>query len=104
MSDDLADVIDRADADGVHMDVSVEEDGSLWLGDLERVGGSPGSGRRALDRLCELADENDAAVALAVHEEAAPVIRMYEEAGFERIDDPARSRDAHAVMRREPGA
>lgn len=99
---DVEEVAERASSIGVDMTASLEDDGSIWLGDLKRTEGTPGSGRRALEMLCELADDHEVVVALTVKEDCDPVIALYEEAGFERIDDTGRSEDGYAVMSRQP--
>jgi hypothetical protein len=98
----VQEVVTRAERIGVAMTASLEDDGSIWLGDLQREGGAPGSGRLALDMLCEMADDVDAVVALTVVEVCEPVVTMYEDAGFERIDDPDRCEDGFAIMSRQP--
>lgn len=99
---DVEEVAERASSIGVDMTASLEDDGSIWLGDLKRADGAPGSGRRALDMLCELADEHEVVIALTVKEDCDPVIALYEDAGFERIDDTDRNEDGYAVMSRQP--
>lgn len=100
--DDVDEVVRRAASIGVSMTASVEKDGSIWLGDLQRETGRPGSGRCALDMLCELADDHDLVIALTVLETCEPVVSMYVDAGFERIDDTERCEDGFAVMSRQP--
>jgi len=102
--DDAAvqEVMRRAERIGVAMTASVEADGSIWLGDLQRDKGLPGSGRLALDMLCELADDHDVDIALTVIELCEPVISLYADAGFERIDEPDRCEDGFAIMSRQP--
>jgi hypothetical protein len=98
----VQEVVRRAERIGVSLTANVEADGSIWLGDLQRDTGRPGSGRLALDMLCELADDHDVAIALTVVEICEPVISIYVDAGFERIDDPDRCEDGFAVMSRQP--
>lgn len=99
---DVEEVAERASSIGVEITASLEDDGSIWLGDLKRTGGTPGSGRRALEMLCELADDHEIVVALTVKEDCDPVVALYEDAGFERIDDTDRNKDGYAVMSRQP--
>jgi ribosomal protein S18 acetylase RimI-like enzyme len=99
---DVEEVAERASSIGVEITASLEDDGSIWLGDLKRTGGTPGSGRRALEMLCELADDHEVVVALTVKEDCDPVVALYEDAGFERIDDTDRNEDGYAVMSRQP--
>jgi len=98
----VQEVVVRAERIGVGMTASLEDDGSIWLGDLQREKGVPGSGRLALDMLCELGDDTDTVIALTVVETCIPVVTMYEDAGFERIDDPDRCQDGFAIMSRQP--
>ena len=94
----LREVVGRADALGVAMSAQIEKDGSVWLADLQRDAGEPGSGGRALDLLCRFADETGAVLALAVVEICEPVVGLYESRGFARIDDPELCDDGYAIM------
>lgn len=101
---ELRDVSRRAARIGVCLETYVCAQGWIWVSSIEREGGSPGAGMQALEMLCELADETDATIGLAVLEDCEPVIDLYRSAGFEEREDPEirEERDGYIMMVRDP--
>lgn len=98
-------IIDLAGRDGVDLTAEVAADGSIWIGRIDRTHGAPGSGRRSIERLFEIADEEEIDVRLACEEDAGDLVAYYESLGFEidaagTSDD--RGREGHVVMTRHP--
>lgn len=89
---------------GVDMQIDPDNEDFLWLGNIERIAGKPGAGRRALNILCAEADDAEVPIRLAVHQDLAPVIEIYQDLGFKPIPDHMHSRRRDfIVMEREPG-
>lgn len=105
VDDALRAIVDRAEEEGVDLTVDVDADGSIWIGRIDRTHGSPGSGRRTIERLLELADDEDVDVGLACEEDALDLVSYYESLGFE-VDSAGtsdnRAQDGHVVMTRSP--
>lgn len=101
--DELERVMSRADALGVLLETHIMGDGGIWLGQITREDGPPGSGRRVLDMLCEIADEAEVNIGLVVIEWCDKVVELYRSLGFEQREfDTAREDDDYILMIREP--
>lgn len=100
----LREVSRRAARSGVRLETYVSGKGWIWISRIEREEGPPGSGRNALEWLCELADETETPMGLVVLEHATPVIELYASMGFEEmVDEDVREKgDDYVMMVREP--
>lgn len=101
----LHEVSRRADDIGVELELGLTRDRSIWLGQITRTSGLPGAGRRAVEMLCELADDCQVSIGLVVMSHLDPVIGIYEEAGFEEASESLyerRPEDGFVLMIRTP--
>lgn len=93
----------RARSLGVEIDAEILPDGSVWISRIDRTTGRPGSGRRIIDLLTDLTDEEEVDVSLACETDNLPLVSYYESIGF-RIDveatDERGGSDDHVVMTR----
>jgi hypothetical protein len=101
LSDELEEAIGLADADHVDLDVDHDRSGFIWIGRIDRrAEGVSGAGRRAIERVLEIADEQGVEVRLACIE--GGLVEYYESLGFS-IDPLAQCRDDDfVIMAREP--
>jgi hypothetical protein len=83
---------------GVGMTV-MESESALVLSDIERESGVPGSGRRALKRLCEHADATALPINMTMTGSAPKLIQLYQGLGFTVDPDSA---EGTTSMVREP--
>lgn len=68
--------------DGVEIDVSVRDNETIDLNNIERTTALKGAGRALLERLTNLADAEDVYVSASVRAEDAALLDMYEQLGF----------------------
>lgn len=73
-----------AKAEHVNLDIDTEADDKMLLIDFDRVWPSAkGAGGKFLQRLCDIADQNDLEISLAVAGGARGLVSYYERFGFE---------------------
>lgn len=101
LTDEIEEAIDMADGDHVDLDVDHDSSGFIWIGRIDRRAGStPGAGRRAIERLLQIADEHHVEVRLACLE--GGLVDYYGSMGFS-VDQDAHCRDEDfVIMAREP--
>lgn len=101
LTDEIEEAIDMADEDGVDLDADHDEAGFIWIGRIDRrADGLPGAGRRAIERLLQIADEHGIEVRLACLE--GGLVDYYGSMDFS-IDHDAPCRDEDFVtMTRDP--
>ncbi len=80
----IALVMAEAETMGVEMDV-VHEDGAIWLSNLVRSGGRPGSGEKALASLIEIADDHGLPIRASVVRDHERLMEYYSGLGFEPV-------------------
>lgn len=97
LSQELETAMDGADADCVDLDVSHDTGGFVWIGRIDRRAGSvPGAGRRAIERVLEIADEEGIDVRLACLE--GDLVDYYGSIGFVVDHDAPPCRDEDFVV------
>ena len=75
-----------ADAEGVEMEVAIEEDGdaiNVWLASIERTHGRPGAGARALERLMEICSDHEVPIEGAIEPPNPRLEEYYSMHGFD---------------------
>jgi ribosomal protein S18 acetylase RimI-like enzyme len=90
---------------GVEIAAEVLPEGSVWISRIDRTTGRPGSGRRVIELLSDLADEEEIDVSLACEADNLPLVSYYESIGFVIDVEATRERggsDDHVVMTRRP--
>ena len=83
---EIDELVRTADAEGVDLDLDVEEDGdmtSIWLGSIERTSGPAGAGARALERLIDFCSERSLALEGAIEPPNRRLEDYYSLHGFE---------------------
>lgn len=80
----IALVMAEAETMGVEMD-AVHEDGTIWLSNLARSGGRPGSGEKALASLIEIADDHGLPIRASVVRDHERLMEYYSGLGFEPV-------------------
>lgn len=102
LSERIDAAVEAADAMGVGMVIEELEDGLVLTEFVRADDAAPGTGRRALEAILEIADDHDLPVTLSVVAFNNRLIAYYQEIGFEPTED-SEDEDWQA-MRREPCA
>lgn len=82
LNDEIVALQSDAEQLGVLIEIDLQDD-CLWLSEIRRHSGCPGSGAKILSALIDIAEQNDMPIKGCIVENHEPLLAYYSEFGFE---------------------